>query len=100
MDGARFSRGPQPFRIDITGAEFFNRVMMRTFVLLLLTSAAAIGADYDVIIRNGTVYDGSGGEGERIDLAISGDRIAGLGDFQQANAKSVIDAKGLAVAPG
>jgi len=56
--------------------------------------------DFDVIIKNGTVYDGTGAEPKQADLAIRGDRIAGIGDFKSARAKTVIDAKGLAVAPG
>src|SRR5438093_926969 len=56
--------------------------------------------DFDVIIRGGTVYDGTGSEAQHVDLAIKGDRIAGLGQFKNAKAKTVIDAKGLAVAPG
>src|SRR6476659_3193314 len=55
---------------------------------------------FDVIIRNGTVYDGSGAEPLQADVAIRGDRIAGVGDFKSAKANTVIDAKGLAVAPG
>lgn len=55
---------------------------------------------FDVVIKNGTVYDGTGGEPQRIDLAIRGDRIAGLGDFKTANAKTIVDASGLAVGPG
>jgi N-acyl-D-amino-acid deacylase len=57
-------------------------------------------ADFNVIIRSGTVYDGTGGEPKQADVAIRGDRIAGIGDFKSARAKNVIDAKGLAVAPG
>ena len=52
------------------------------------------------MIKNGTVYDGSGGEGRLADVALRGDRIAGVGDFKDARAKVVIDAHGLAVAPG
>ena len=55
---------------------------------------------FDTIIKGGMVYDGSGGEGRRADVAIRGDRIAGVGDFGKATAKSVVNAKGLAVAPG
>jgi N-acyl-D-aspartate/D-glutamate deacylase len=55
---------------------------------------------YDALIRNGTVYDGSGAPGRRADVAIRGDRIAGVGDFPSAPASIVIDATGLAVAPG
>src|SRR6267143_4182397 len=57
-------------------------------------------ADFDVIIRNGTVYDGTGAEPRQADVAIRGDRIAGVGDFKTAKANTIIDAKGLAVAPG
>jgi N-acyl-D-amino-acid deacylase len=57
-------------------------------------------ADFDVIIRGGTVYDGTGTEPQQADVAIRGDRIAGIGDFKAAKAKTVIDAKDLVVAPG
>ena len=56
--------------------------------------------DFDVIIRGGTVYDGTGGELRQADVAIRGDRVAGVGDFKSAKARTVIDANGLAVAPG
>jgi N-acyl-D-amino-acid deacylase len=56
--------------------------------------------NFDVIIKDGTVYDGTGAEPKQVDIAIRGDRIAGIGDFKTAKAKTVIDAKGLAVAPG
>src|ERR1700749_2770952 len=56
--------------------------------------------NFDVIIRNGTVYDGSGAEPRQADVAIRGDQIAGVGDFKSAKANTVIDAKGLVVAPG
>ena len=90
--------------MDIVGRDFFNRTMRRTLffaVFLIATiSSPLVAADFDVIIKNGTVYDGTGGEGRRVDLAIRGDRIAGVGDFKNANAKTVVDAGGLAVAPG
>jgi N-acyl-D-amino-acid deacylase len=77
--------------------------MKRTLIALTLTSTIAFAVyaqDFDVIIRNGAVYDGSGGEAQHVDLAINGDRIAGLGDFSKASAKTIISANGLAVAPG
>src|SRR5205085_1649950 len=55
---------------------------------------------FDVIIKGGTVYDGTGEKPRVIDVAIGGDRIAALGNFSADQAKTVIDAKGLAVAPG
>jgi N-acyl-D-amino-acid deacylase len=76
--------------------------MKRALIAFLeLTVVFSVFAqDFDVIIKNGTVYDGSGGEPQHVDLAIRGDRIAGLGDFKTAKAKTIVDAKGLAVAPG
>src|ERR1700736_6030805 len=74
------------------------------FLIAVLVTAAvsslARAQEFDVIIKNGTVYDGSGGEPQHVDLAIRGDRIAGLGDFKNVKAKIVADATGLAVAPG
>src|SRR5213076_2338526 len=61
---------------------------------------AAADAPFDVIIKGGTVYDGTGGEGRVADVAIRGDRIVGVGDFASAVPKKTIDARGLAVAPG
>jgi len=61
---------------------------------------AAADAPFDVIIKGGTVYDGTGGEGHVADVAIRGDRIVGVGDFASAGPKKTIDARGLAVAPG
>lgn len=55
---------------------------------------------YDVIIRNGTVYDGSGNKPVLTDIGINSDTIAVLGDLSEAVGKKEIDAKGLAVAPG
>jgi N-acyl-D-amino-acid deacylase len=77
---------------------------MNHAVALILTSAltaSALGqSEFDVVIKGGTVYDGSGGEGRQIDLAIRGDRVAGVGDFKTAKAKTLIIADGLAVTPG
>jgi N-acyl-D-amino-acid deacylase len=71
--------------------------------LAFLFSSCAPGgekAHYDVLIRGGTIYDGLGGEPFVGDLAISGDRIAAVGDLASAQADTVIDAEGLAVSPG
>jgi N-acyl-D-amino-acid deacylase len=78
-------------------------MMRKVFLVLVLTSTGALVAraqDFDVIIRNGAVYDGSGGEAQHVDLAIKGDRIAGLGDFKNVSARTIVNASGLAVAPG
>jgi len=67
----------------------------------LLTSACAAPApQYDVVIRHGTVYDGSGSPGVAEDVAIAGDRIAARGTLGGARGRDEVDASGLAVAPG
>jgi len=55
---------------------------------------------FDIIIKGGTVYDGTGRAGKRSDIGIKGDRIAAVGNLNSATAPTIIDAKGLAVAPG
>ncbi len=55
---------------------------------------------HDIIIRGGTVYNGSGSPGRIADVAVDGDRIVRVGDLSGARGKTEIDARGLAVAPG
>src|SRR5437870_1266321 len=77
-------------------------------ILSMLSSALATepstrspkSAGFDVIVKGGTVYNGTGAEPKHADVAIRGDRIAGIGDLKTAKAKTIIDATGLAVAPG
>ena len=76
--------------------------MLRASCYLLIILFLSCGApqEYDVIIRNGTIYDGSGEPGYRGDVAIQGDRIVAVGDIGAARAKTEIGAEGLAVSPG
>ena len=76
-----------------------------TVVLLFTLGTSSLGQSsesrsYDVLLKNGTVYDGTGAAGRRADVLIRGDQIVGVGDFKNAPAKTVIDARGLAIAPG
>lgn len=66
----------------------------------IITITCAPKPDYDVIIRHGTVYDGSGAPGVVADVAINADTIAVIGNLEQAKARKEIDASGLAVSPG
>lgn len=59
-----------------------------------------MGVMYDVIIRGGEVLDGKGTPRQRVDVGISGDSIAAVGDLRHAAAAKVVDAAGLVVAPG
>ena len=74
------------------------------FALVLLAVTACTPApqspEYDVILRGGNVYDGIGNPPVVADLAISGDRIAVIGDLGKAKGKREVDASGLAVSPG
>ena len=66
----------------------------------LAAAAAAQAPHYDLLIRGGTIYDGSGGAPYVGDVAISGDRIVYAGPARDATAGQMVDARGLAVAPG
>ncbi len=52
------------------------------------------------LLRNGTIYDGTGADPIRADILISGDRIAAIGDLHDQSVTHTIDLDGLAVAPG
>jgi len=72
-------------------------------VVLALTASAGLSAEgpsYDVLIRGGTVYDGEGGAPRKADVGIVGDKVTAVGALAKAGARTVIDASGLAVAPG
>ncbi len=76
-----------------------------TVLAALLLALAACGGepapppDFDLLIRNGTVFSGDGAAGVAADIAIRGDRIAAIGTVTGSAARE-IDATGLAVAPG
>src|SRR5213082_3208885 len=80
----------------------FSAVVALSFVTCPTRGAEATspGTEFDLLIKGGTVYDGAGGEGRAADVTVRGDRITGIGDFHNASAKNVIDARGLAIAPG
>jgi N-acyl-D-amino-acid deacylase len=69
-------------------------------LLIPLLSACDREPDYDLLVRGGTVYDGSGSPGVAGDVAILGDRIAYVGPKAAGTARREIDATGKAVAPG
>ena len=76
-----------------------------SLTLLVLLAACATSTPpqpaptYDIVIRNGVVYDGSGVDAIHGDVAIRGDRIAAVGQVN-GKGKTEIDAKGMAIAPG
>ena len=68
----------------------------------ILVTAMSVSAqsDYDLIIKGGMVYDGSGRPPVKADVAIKGDKVVKIGNLGRAKATTVVDATGMAVAPG
>lgn len=66
----------------------------------IVVSAQGSGAPYDLVLRGGTVYDGSGTAPRVADVAIVADTIAAIGSLSDARALRTLDVSGLAVAPG
>lgn len=77
--------------------------LLRNLLLLTLSASVFIACEkqkFDVIIRGGTVYDGSGKPGIKADVGINADTIAAVGDLSKAVGMKEVNAEGLAVAPG
>lgn len=66
----------------------------------MITLGCAQREDYDIIIRNGMIYDGTGSKPYKADLAINADTIAFIGDLSNAKGRKEIDAEGKQVTPG
>lgn len=77
-----------------------RRMSASLLLAALIGASAPPAADYDLLIRGGTLYDGSGAPGVVGDIAVKGDRIVHLGGKAPGTATETIDAQGLAVAPG
>jgi len=67
---------------------------------VILGSTSLVAQQFDLIIRNGRVLDGTGNPWYRADVAITGDRVEAVGDLRGRRARREIDAAGLYVAPG
>ncbi len=73
------------------------KILLVTFLIL---SACSSPIQYDLIIRNGIIYDGTGDTPFKGDVAISGDTVAAMGNLAKVKGRVEVDAEGLAVAPG
>ncbi len=67
---------------------------------MIMACAAGPSAEYDVVIRNGLVYDGSGNPPVEATVAINGDTIVAIGSLGRVRGRLEVDATGMAVAPG
>jgi len=81
-----------------------NRVLFAAAASLALLSAHPAGSAqppaYDLLIRGGEIYDGSGGPAVRGDVGVKGDRIVCVPTCAAGSAARTVDARGKAVAPG
>lgn len=69
-------------------------------LLLIILAGCSTSVKYDVVVRNGHIYDGTGSKPYSGDVGIIADTIAAIGDLKGAAGNVEIDATGLAVAPG
>jgi N-acyl-D-amino-acid deacylase len=70
------------------------------FLAAVLFAIPALAQDFDVVIRNGRIVDGTGNPSQLGDIGIKGGRIAAIGRLEGKTARRVVNASGLVVAPG
>ncbi len=78
-------------------------ILTRIFLLVLIAASAPLEAaapEFDLVIRNGHIIDGTGSPWYSGDIGITAGRIARIGTLESASARRTIDARGLIVAPG
>ncbi|MFC4308035.1 amidohydrolase family protein [Steroidobacter flavus] len=76
-----------------------SRSLIASSVLMLLASTASM-AQSSTLIANARVIDGTGTPAQRVSVRISGEKIAAVGDLKPLEKETVVDAKGLVLAPG
>ena len=74
------------------------RILQLIIAFSILASCSKI--DFDIVIINGTIVDGSGDESYKGDIGIIKDRIVKIGDLSRLSSRRTIDANNLIVSPG
>ena len=76
--------------------------MYQKFFLIILSFffISCYSGSYDIVIKNGQIFDGSGGDSQLADIAIIGNTIVKVGVVNSKNSARIIDASGLIVSPG
>ncbi|MGB7200961.1 MAG: D-aminoacylase [Pyrinomonadaceae bacterium] len=77
-----------------------KNIFQSALVVFAVATCVMAQTSYDVIIRGGMVYDGSGGRPVKADVGIVGDKVAKIGNLSKAKASVEVDASGMAVSPG
>jgi N-acyl-D-amino-acid deacylase len=86
--------------IFLTKENFSMKKTISALAFLLFSFGCTETYDYDLLILNGTVYDGTLDDPALMDVGVRGDQIVALGSLSDKTAPRVIDATGLAVSPG
>jgi N-acyl-D-amino-acid deacylase len=76
------------------------KLTITLFTALLMACGCTSNVEYEVLIRNGQIIDGSGSPAFPGDIGIRADTIAAIGDLKKAKGRTEIDAAGMTVAPG
>src|SRR4029077_17415226 len=92
------SLAPDPEAAQQVAGQALGEIAAAAYDANLEASGGSV--DYDLIIRNGHIIDGTGNPWYAADVGLSGDRVATIGDLHEAHAKREIDATGRIVAPG
>ncbi len=92
------SLAPDPDAAQQVAGQALGEIAAAAYDADLHTATSA--GDYDLIIRNGHIIDGTGNPWYAADVAVCGDRIAAIGDLREAHARREINAKGRIVTPG
>lgn len=75
-------------------------IIISTIAITMFFLAGCKSGEFDILIKNGTIVDGSGNSAYEADIGITGDTIVEIGDLAGRTAAKTIDAKGLTVSPG
>ena len=86
--------GPRQLAVDWSTGEYGVNANHMTWGCLMA------GQDYDIVIKDGLIFDGTGSPRRRGDLAINDGKIVAMGRIGASSASSVIDAFGMHIAPG
>ena len=70
------------------------------FIIILSILASCSNSDFDIVIINGTIVDGTGDEPYKSDIGIINDQIIKIGDLSKLSSRRIIDASNLIVSPG
>ena len=91
---------PKIMKNNIQKSLALTLILVLTILSFAQVRPALAQQQFDVIIRGGMVYDGTGKAPVKTDVGIKADRIAAVGNLSSASAITIVDANGLAVAPG